>query len=88
MTVGTKLVCTNANFNSHVLRYYRMLPKLGDIYTVRSVSVSPSPDCAVDEPTILLNELYNPLHPIRKRTEVGFSVRRFTPAVDVSTPSL
>ena len=88
MTRGTKLICTHSKFSSAVAAHYRMTPKLGETYTVRSVTMNPSPDCQRNEPSVLLDELYNPRHPRLPGVELGFSLRRFTHVVDVSQPDV
>jgi len=87
MKPGDKVVCVNDVFTAPVRCLYKQLPVEGHIYTVRKQYLGreklggkkPGYNCG-----LLLEEIVNPEDPFHKEgQELGFSIDRFAPVVEV-----
>jgi hypothetical protein len=87
MTTGQKVVCVDGSFPTWVFRLYQQLPKEGDTYTIRGVSIRREDIHSSDSATtgILLKEIFNPPDPTsRSGDELAFKPERFRPLEEES----
>jgi hypothetical protein len=81
-------VCIDGSFPAWVYRLYQQLPKEGDIYTIRGVSMRREDMHSSDMATsgILLKEIFNPADPTsRSGDELAFRPERFRPLDELKT---
>lgn len=80
---GQKVVCVNDTFQDWVFALYNQLPIKGNVYTIRSSSVSRTDpkDTGMNslEVSVLLEEIKNPIDPHFKggKQELAFKQDRF-----------
>lgn len=93
MIVGSKVVCIDDTFSSHVACYYDQLPVKGSTYTIRAMMcgralpyvrgkdghIQPGGAGAASggEVAVLLNELRNGPDPFCVKRELAFKAERF-----------
>lgn len=81
-TVGQKVCCIDGKFNLAIAKFYVGLPKEGQIYTIRSVSIGISPAGEEGEIAVTLRELINPKSSKPPHPERAFNAMRFRPLTE------
>lgn len=77
MKEGSKVVCIDDTWPQGILRYYTDLPKLGQIYTIRTIEVGVGRDGVEGEVAVTLKEIVNPVSKTPPHRERGFKQERF-----------
>lgn len=81
-TVGQKVCCIDGKFSLSIAKFYVALPKEGQVYTIRSVSVGISPTGEEGEIAVTLKELINPRSSKAPFPERAFNAIRFRPLTE------
>ena len=77
MKEGSKVVCIDDKWPEGVLKFYTDLPKLGNIYTIRTLEVGVGWDGVEGEVAVTLQEIINPVSKTPPHRERGFKQERF-----------
>lgn len=77
MKEGSKVVCIDDTWPEGILRYYTDLPKLGQIYTIRTIEVGVGWDGVEGEVAVTLKEIVNPVSKTPPHRERAFKQERF-----------
>lgn len=77
MQVGSKVVCTDANFPADTARFYWRMPIEGPTYTIREMGVGVSINGELGEVYVLLDGIENPRSTTPPYPERGFNAERF-----------